>query len=324
MLHRLLPIFALLLLSPLIAEYLSGSLPAALLTILWLMMAMYGAGALLIREIAVRTGGGWGTIIPLAAAHGFIEEGWSTQSLFNPNYQGLRLLDFGYVEALGTGLPWLLYVIGIHVVWSMATPIALTNSLFPEKRRAPWLRWWGMAILVLLYAGAMVAAGNYQLQTSHFVATRGELIAVGVVVAALVAGGLLAARWRAALDDVAAPGLLPLFLYGFLPGTVLIILEYFGPSRLHLSWQLGVVLLIADAALAIAIAVHWRGRRWTALQSFMPAAGATMVYAIGGFLTATTLHGAGDLPGHAAIALLCLAVLGLAWRRSAAFDRASA
>ena len=127
MLKRLLPIVCLLFLSPLVAEYLSGSLPVALIALLPLMAAMYGSGAVLIRETAVRTGGGWPMIVLLAAAYAFVEEGWVDQSLFNPNYQGQRLLDFGYVAALGTGLPWLLYVIAIHVVWSISTPIALTG-----------------------------------------------------------------------------------------------------------------------------------------------------------------------------------------------------
>jgi len=98
MLRRLLPVFSLWLLAPLVAEYLLGSLPVSLITILPLMAAMYGSAALLIREAARRSGGGWMTIALLGAAYGFVEEGFVTQSLFNPNYLHLRLLDFH--------LPW--------------------------------------------------------------------------------------------------------------------------------------------------------------------------------------------------------------------------
>jgi hypothetical protein len=99
------PVACLLFLSPLIGEYLVGSLPMSMLGLLPLMMAMYGAGALLIRETVRRRGGGWGSIVLLGAAYGLFEEGFVTQSLFNPNYLHLRLLDFGWIASLGTALP---------------------------------------------------------------------------------------------------------------------------------------------------------------------------------------------------------------------------
>jgi hypothetical protein len=69
-----------------------------------LMMAMYGAGAILIRETVRATGRGWASIVLLACAYGLFEEGFVTQSLFNPNYLHLRLLDFGFLPWLGTAL----------------------------------------------------------------------------------------------------------------------------------------------------------------------------------------------------------------------------
>src|SRR4051794_28338110 len=79
------PVACLLLLSPLIGEYLLGSLPASMIALLPLMMAMYGAGAILIREAVRHTGGGWASVVLLATAYGLFEEGFVTQSLFNPN-----------------------------------------------------------------------------------------------------------------------------------------------------------------------------------------------------------------------------------------------
>ena len=134
MLRRITPVVSLWLLAPLVAEYLLGSLPVSQIAILPLMAAMYGSGALLIREAARRNGGGWMTIALLGIAYGFIEEGLVTQSLFNPNYLHLRLLDFGYVPALGTGLPWLVFVVTIHAVWSIAVPIGFAEALFPAQR----------------------------------------------------------------------------------------------------------------------------------------------------------------------------------------------
>jgi hypothetical protein len=317
MLRRVLPVVCLVLLSPLVAEYLSGSLPAALLTILPLMAAMYGSGALLIREAAVRTGGGWPMIVLLSAAYGFVEEGWVDQSLFNPDYQNLRLLDFGYVAALGTGLPWLLYVIAIHVVWSIATPIALTNGLFPERRNEPFLAWWGIALFALLYLAANAAVARYTFQTSHFMATPGELAWSGAVIVALVAAAWLVSRREHAPAERDAPAPLPLFLFGFVPGALLTLLMYFGRRAFDLPWPAAVALLVLLGVVAVSALLALERRRWSSRQHFALTAGLLAVYLVGGFLTSATLHGRADLAGHAVIALLCLVALGVAWRRAA-------
>src|SRR3954470_10607100 len=102
---RLKPAFSLVLLAPLIAEYLLGSLSFAQLPLFPIMMLMYGAGALFVREVARRSGRGWPAIILLGLAYGVIEEGLATQSLFNPHYLGLRLLDYGFIPAWGIGGP---------------------------------------------------------------------------------------------------------------------------------------------------------------------------------------------------------------------------
>jgi hypothetical protein len=111
-----------------------------MIAILPLMMAMPAASPGLIREAVRQTGGGWGSIVLLATAYGLFEEGFVTQSLFNPNYLHLRLLDFGFLPLLGTALPWAVFVVSIHVVWSITVPIALTESAFPAQRDLPWLK----------------------------------------------------------------------------------------------------------------------------------------------------------------------------------------
>lgn len=318
MLKRLLPIVCLLFLSPLVAEYLSGSLPVALIALLPLMAAMYGSGAVLIREAAVRTGGGWPMIVLLAAAYAFVEEGWVDQSLFNPNYQGQRLLDFGYVAALGTGLPWLLYVIAIHVVWSISTPIALTDGLFPERRNQPWLAWWGIALFGLLYLAANAAVASYSYQTSHFMATPGELLWSGAVTVALVAAAWWVSRRKPVPAERDAPSPPALFALGFVPGALLTAMMYYGRRVLDISAPAAVAAMALLGAVAIAALVVLERRRWSGAQRIALTAGLLAVYLVGGFLTSATLHGPGELAGHAAIAALCLGVLGLVWRRTAA------
>ena len=57
-----------------------------------------------------------------------IEEGLLTRSLFNPDYVGLRLLDYGFIPALGIGAHWTMFVLAIHGVWNIAVPISIAEA----------------------------------------------------------------------------------------------------------------------------------------------------------------------------------------------------
>src|SRR4051794_2527119 len=120
---RIAPALVLFFLSPLIAEFLLGDLTLQQLPALVALAPFYGGGAILIRETLRRSGRGWPAFLLLALAYGLIEEGIADQSLFNPDFLHLRLLDYGWVPPLGTSLPWSLYVLGIHIGWSLAVPI---------------------------------------------------------------------------------------------------------------------------------------------------------------------------------------------------------
>lgn len=317
--RRLLPVLCLFLLSPLLAEYLSGSLPATMLGILPLMAALYGSGALLVREVARRSGGGWAAIGLLGLAYGLIEEGFVTQSLFNPNYMHLRLLDFGYLPALGIGVPWLVYVLSIHAIWSICVPIAVAEAMFPARRGERWLAWWGIALFALLFlaAAAMIAAFSYK--QVPFLASPAQFATTGAAVAALVVAALTARRWQAAAGSAAAPGMLLLFTLGLAGGGGLVLIEHIGPSRLHLPWWACTALLLAvEAGFVAAATVLARGRDWHARHVFAVAAGAYLAYFVSGFFTDRVLHGAADAVPHAIVAVAMLVPLLLAWRASRA------
>src|SRR6185312_7023832 len=117
-LRRIAPALLLLVLAPLTAEFLLGDFSIRQIALLVALLPQYGGGALLIREVTRRTGRGWPTIVTLGLAYSLIEEGLNTQSLFNPNYVGAHLLDYGFIPALGTSLLWTVFVLSIHVVWS--------------------------------------------------------------------------------------------------------------------------------------------------------------------------------------------------------------
>ena len=310
MVRRLLPVISLWLLAPLVAEYLLGSLPVSLIAILPLMAAMYGSGALLIREAARRSGGGWVTIALLGIAYGFIEEGFVTQSLFNPNYLHLRLLDFGYVAALGTGLPWLVFVVTIHAVWSIAVPIGFVEALSPARRDKSWLGPVGIGVFALLFLAGSAAVANFTYKSLPFMASTGQFIGTGVIVAMLVAAAFAWPRFRTAPFERAAPHPAALFALAFAAGSGVMLVEHFGAALRGWPWQAPFAILIAVEVAFVALMIRCtRGRQWRDSQRFALMAGGLGVYGVFGFLTDQELHGTADLVPHSLVAAL---IVGLA------------
>jgi len=149
--RRLVPVVALLVLAPWVGEYLLGNLSVRVLPLLPVLVPLYGGGALLVRELARRTGRGWPTILLLATAYGVIEAGLVDQSLFNLTFEALDQTGV-------TPVPWLGlsaynaagFLLG-HTIWSVAVPIALAELWAGDLRHRPWLGRWGLTATGALY-----------------------------------------------------------------------------------------------------------------------------------------------------------------------------
>jgi len=307
--RRLAAVVSLFLLSPLIAEYLLGSLPMSMIAILPLMALMYGSGAILIREWARRTGRGWPTIVLLATAYGLIEEGFVTQSLFNPNYLHLRLIDFGFIPLLGTALPWLVFVTSIHVIWSISVPIALTESLFKGQRETPWLGWIGLTLFTVLFLAGCTIIATFSYKQAPFLATPAQFGVIGAVVLGLIVAAFLIPHARS--NGRTAPHPLILFAAGFGAGSLLMLLEHFAEGQLHWPWPACLAALLATESLFIVfMTLFTRGRTWSDIQRFSLMAGGLLVYAWAGFLTDKELHGVADLPAHSLITAVFVLICG--------------
>jgi hypothetical protein len=174
--RRVAPAIALFFLSPLVAEFLLGDFTLAQLSFVLALAPAYGGAAVVIRELTRRAGRGWPTIILLALAYGVIEEGLETQSLFNPHYLNAHLLDHGFVPALGIAVPWTLFVLALHTVWSVSTPIALVEE-WTTRRATPWLR---LAVVGAVFTFAISYADG------HFMASPAQLAITGVVAVGLI------------------------------------------------------------------------------------------------------------------------------------------
>jgi hypothetical protein len=183
--RRATPAIVLFFLSPLVAEFLLGDFTLAQLPNLIVLAPAYGGAAVLIRELTRRAGRGWPTILLLALAYGVIEEGLETQSLFNPGYLDAHLLDRGFVPALGISVPWTLFVLALHTVWSVSVPIALVEE-WTTRRTEPWLRLPGLLTVAALATLGAATTFAFSYSDDHFLAHPAQLITAAVAGVALI------------------------------------------------------------------------------------------------------------------------------------------
>lgn len=308
-LRRIAPAVGLFFLAPLAAEFLLGNLPVTLIAGLALLAPMYGGGALLIREVTRRAARGVPTMLLLGVAYGLLEEGITTQSLFNPHYVGADLLRLGYVPWLGIAVPWTLYVLTLHAVGSTTVPIVMVELCTPQRRTAPWLGWPGLVVAAILFV--VGAAGNaaFQMAMDPFRATLAQFVGV-VVLAALAA--LIGLRLPRRTDR---PGAVPPAWAVGLIGLVAGALFELAPLN-----AVGVVVIVTLWAGLAALAARWAVRAaWTPRHTLAAAAAALLTYAWHAFPETPVVPALPvvDLVGNVIFALGAVLLIGMAWRRTA-------
>jgi hypothetical protein len=268
--RRAAPAIALFFLSPLVAEFLLGDFTLAQLPFLILLAPAYGGAAGVIRELTRRTGRGWPTMILLALAYGVLEEGLETQSLFNPDYLNAHLLDHGFVPALGISIPWTIFVLAIHTIWSMSVPIALVEE-WTDRREVPWLRLPGLLIFGFLALVGALGTFAVSYADGHFMAHPAQLATTVVIVAALVVAAFRVRPLRA--SDAAAPA----------PWVVLVTVLAAGPLFVfteHLPTAVAVPLVVVALAVESAALLTWSRRRgWDGRHRLAAAGAALLTYA---------------------------------------------
>ncbi len=130
------PIIVLLMLSPAIAELLSGSSPPEdffnPITFLYLVF-LYGSGAVLVREAWVRWGHRLASLLLLGASYGLLEEGVVTRSFFCPTWPDLGSLTW-YGYWLGVNWIWVVELTVFHAVFSITIPVILVDLIYNTGR----------------------------------------------------------------------------------------------------------------------------------------------------------------------------------------------
>jgi hypothetical protein len=177
-------------LAPLVAELTWGSTRASQIGGLLLFWPGYGAGALLIRELARRSGRGQPTILLLGVAYGLIEEGLTLQSLTSrtiyPDMTGLA------PQVGGVNLAYTLMVLVYHAVFSIGIPVALAEITHPRARHTPWLRTPGLAVTAVI---ALLGFGLFRLvpltADPHYLQPWPDDLVIGALVVVL---GVVALR----------------------------------------------------------------------------------------------------------------------------------
>ncbi|MCX6470482.1 MAG: hypothetical protein NTW76_14365 [Corynebacteriales bacterium] len=309
------PAVGLYFLAPLIAEFFLGDFPIVMLPLLIPLSLWYGGGALLIREIVRRRGLGWRSVLLLGLAFAIIEEGLLTMSLFNPDYADERLLDRGHIAMLGIGVPWTIFVLALHVGWSVATPIALMETALPGRRTEPWLSGRALrAVIAITVVGAVVVFGTTYPAYGHFIASAPQLI-VSAAIAALLVAIALRAHGSTRVDSGQAPRA------GVVVATTMLCAGAFHLG-MHAPTAAAIVIMIgAIAALLIAVAAWSRRTGWGATQVFAVAAGMLLTYSWRAF---TVGYGSGtadlvvSLVSYTVYALAAVAILATCLRRMTA------
>jgi len=270
---------ALIFTAPLVAEYLLGDLPIKMLAALIVMAPMYGGGALLIREVVRRTGRGWPSILLLGAAYTVIEEAFTTQSLFNPDYLHLHghFLTHAWIPFLHAGAWWTLFMFNLHTFWSISVSIALVEALVPTRAEQPWLGRIGDSIVALLFLAGCAASTAMTLKGDRFVASPTQFACAGIAALAFIVAAFLLPRRQP--HTAAGPTPPP-----SLTGAVALILGLailFTPPILN--WGAVAAMLAIDVAFLLFVRLFSRRATWTPLHTFSLAAGGALAYGLHAF-----------------------------------------
>ncbi|MBX5443719.1 hypothetical protein [Sphaerobacter sp.] len=316
-LHRLGPALVLAVLAPVVAELLFGATPITNPGAFLPDLAVYGGGALLIREVVRRRSLGWASIIVLGVVFGIVEEGLALESLFNPDLFNAGALGG---RVLGVNWVWTQWTLGYHAIWSISIPILLAELLFPARRGRSWLGTTGLIVAAAAYVcGVAVLAAIFRFVVAADFAASPIALAIASLVAALLV--LLALRWQWSPVDTARPqpardvpspvrvGLLAFVAAAawFLPLVDL-------PQRLRAGGWVLVPMIVAlvVAAIAARLIARWAitGKAWSDVHRLALAIGALLVSMLYGFFYVTSGN-AVDQAGQAVASIVALTLLAL-------------
>ena len=232
----------------------------------------------------------------------------------------LHILAYGFLPALGTSLHWAIVVITLHVAWSLAVPIGITESLFPEQSTQPWLGRVGLTVTAVLFslASATIAAFFHRTATHH--ASARQLAVCTILIVGLIVSAFSFPRPQPMLGTPRV-AVAPLWLasIAFLAGSLFVSLYGIGAFVLH--WP-ATITAIAEAGLdALILLLLWKAnpRTWTPPQVWAASTGGLLVYAWHGYSVDHALHGSSGTVAHTFVDAALCALQAAAWFRAKSF-----
>lgn len=135
------PVLAILLIAPFVGEVMSTATPPLDALPPWklpLLVALYGCGALLCRELAVRYRLGRQGLFMLAAAYAMYEEALIVHSWFDPEYHD-KVGIGSYSVVWHTNLMIAMHLTAFHIAVSIGSSVLIVERLHPGRRDQPWV-----------------------------------------------------------------------------------------------------------------------------------------------------------------------------------------
>jgi hypothetical protein len=279
------PVLLLFIVAPVFGELFSGStrLNDFLNPVTFTTEALlYGCGAIIARELVVRWGKGWPSLLLLGFAYGIYEEGLLVQSFFNPAWHDLGTLAvFGRVA--GVNWVWAEHLTIYHALISIAASVAFVEALYPGRRGERWVasrRWW--------LANWIGFLGVYLLWQPLLTYDSGawKPLSALVILALALAARLVPARL---LPPVKRRAPMPWVFWcaGFLGYFVQFILVYRGADQG--AYPFGVALLLVPLfdLLVLGVVLRWSGNgaAWDDRHRLALLGGALSFFLVFGLLT---------------------------------------
>ncbi len=307
------------LLSPLMAEVLSGSSPPleffAGMGFLFL-IPMYGGGALLVRELSLRWGKGWATVLLLGAAYGIVEEGIAVKSFFDPNWVDLG--DLGaYGRFLEVNWVWTVWLTIFHTVVSITVPILILELWYPRTKRQPLLTQRQFTLVGLLYVADIAICAVMFVSLQEYVPPPVQYAACFAAVYLLYVAakrapsGLVSAR-----HATPSWGPFRFLLLGLAFMTLSMVFGMGAPEWLPPAVAIMVLLLVAGVTLLLL--QHRMGAAGNSVHKACLAAGLLLL-----LILVAPFHELGGMFGMSAVAVGFAVFLALLVRRARAGEAAA-
>jgi hypothetical protein len=288
------PAWTLILLSPIIAEVLSGSTRLSYIFALVPEIMLWGCGALLIRETARRRNLGWDSLLLMGMALSIAEEFIIQQTSLAP----LPWLHTSHIYGRALGVNWLffLFMLVYESVWVVLVPVQLTELIFHERGREPWVRWPGLIAAVLVFIlGSFVAwyawikRARPMVFHAPFYQPPPVTILIGVLAMVLLVAAALHLRPgepRVRPTSPLSPWLLGAMVVALgLPWYGIISLVFSPDPKLHaLPFWIPMILGIVWACMVFLLIRRWSSAvGWREMHRYALIFGAMLVPMIGGF-----------------------------------------